>query len=54
MKKVLAQAKITSNMHLTIPKKVQEKLGGVEEGQYIIFYEEKNNICIGKGEVKFV
>ena len=47
-----ALAKITVRKQIAIPKKVQEKLGGVEEGDYILFYEENGKIYIRKGAVK--
>ncbi len=49
---LIGHSKITSNKHISIPKKVQEALGGVEEGQYIIFYLENGRIWIKKGEIK--
>jgi hypothetical protein len=28
---------------------VQKKIGGLEEGDYLLFYEENGKICIKKG-----
>ncbi len=48
-----ASAKITVRKQIAIPKKVQEKLGGVEEGDYILFYETPDGkIFIKKGKIK--
>ena len=44
-----AQAKVTVRKQVAIPKKVREKLGGLEEGDYLLFYEEGNEIYIKKG-----
>ncbi len=49
---LIAQSKITSKKHISLPKKVQEALGGVEEGQYILFYLENGKIWIKKGALK--
>ena len=34
-------SKVSVNMNIAIPKKMQEKVGGLEKGQYILFFEEK-------------
>ncbi len=47
----IGHAKISGKLQITIPKKVQEELGGVENGQYIIFYNEGGKIYIRKGKV---
>lgn len=44
-----AQAKVTTRKQVAIPKKVREKLGGLTEGDYLLFYEEGNEIYIKKG-----
>ena len=44
-----AQAKVTVRKQVAIPKKVREKLGGLKEGDYLLFYEEGNEIYIKKG-----
>ncbi|MEE8168479.1 MAG: AbrB/MazE/SpoVT family DNA-binding domain-containing protein [Candidatus Hydrothermarchaeales archaeon] len=44
-----AQAKVTVRKQIAIPKKVREKLGGVEEGDYLLFYEEGGRIYVEKG-----
>jgi len=50
--KLLGVSKVTSKMHITIPKAVQNALGGIKQGQYILFYEDGNKIWITKGEIK--
>jgi len=47
-----AIAKVTIRKQIAIPKKVQEKLGGIKEGDYILFYEENGRIFIRKGKIK--
>ncbi len=49
---IIGHSKITSNKHISLPKNVQKALGGVEEGQYILFYVENGKIWIKKGELK--
>lgn len=49
---LIGHSKITSKKHISLPKKVQEALDGVEEGQYILFYLENGKIWIKKGELK--
>lgn len=44
-----AQAKVTVRKQIAIPKKVQGKLGGVEVGEYLLFYEEGGRIYLEKG-----
>ncbi len=44
-----AQAKVTVRKQIAIPKKVREKLGGVEEGEYLLFYERSGKIYVEKG-----
>ena len=51
-KELLGVSKVTSKMHITIPKAVQKALGGVEQGQYILFYTDGKRIWITKGEIK--
>jgi AbrB family looped-hinge helix DNA binding protein len=36
---------------IAIPKKVQEKLEGIIEGDYVLFFEENGRIYIEKGEI---
>jgi AbrB family looped-hinge helix DNA binding protein len=50
--KYFAQAKVTVRKQIAIPKKVQEKLGNIKEGEYLLFYEENNKICIEKGTIE--
>jgi len=47
--KYFAQAKVTIRKQIAIPKIVQEKLGDIKEGEYLLFYEENSKICIEKG-----
>jgi AbrB family looped-hinge helix DNA binding protein len=47
----IAQSKVTRRNQITIPKQVQEKLGKIKEGDYILFFEESNRIWIRKGEI---
>ncbi len=47
----IAQSKVTRRNQITIPKRVQEKLGKIKEGEYILFFEEDNRIWIRKGEI---
>ena len=47
----LGHAKISGKLQITIPKKVQEELGGLENGQYIMFYKDGKNVYIRKGMV---
>jgi len=47
----IAQSKVTRRSQITIPKRVQDKLGKVKEGDYILFFEENNRIWIRKGEI---
>ena len=51
VKKHIAQAKVTVRKQIAIPKKVQEELGGLEEGKYIMFFKEGDKICIEKGAI---
>jgi AbrB family looped-hinge helix DNA binding protein len=44
-----AQAKVTIRRQIAIPKKVQEKLGGLEIGDYILFYEDGGRVYVEKG-----
>lgn len=48
----IAHAKVTTRKQVSIPKKIQEELGGINEGDYLIFSKEKDRIYITKGVVK--
>ncbi len=48
-KDYFAHAKVTIRRQIAIPKKVQEKLGGLKEGDFLLFYEEGGRIYIEKG-----
>ncbi len=50
--KQFAQAKVTIRNQIVIPSKVREKLGNVEEGDFILFYEEDDRIYIQKGVIQ--
>ena len=49
---LIGQAKITGKNHITLPRRVQIELGGIEIGQYILFFKEGNRIYIQKGAIK--
>jgi len=51
MKQHFAQAKVTARIQIAVPKKVQKKLGGLEEGDYLLFYEDNERIYIKKGVI---
>ena len=46
MNQHFAQAKVTARKLIAVPKKVQDTLGGLEEGDYLLFYEENGRIYI--------
>ena len=48
----VGEAKVTVKMQITVPKRVQELLGGLDKGDYIIFYKDKKGIYIRKGKIK--
>lgn len=50
--KQFAQAKVTIRNQIVIPTKVREKLGNVEEGDFILFYEEDDRVYIRKGVIQ--
>ena len=51
MNQHFAQSKVTARMQTTVPKKVQDKLGGLEEGDYLLFYEDNKRIYIERGKL---
>jgi AbrB family looped-hinge helix DNA binding protein len=51
MNQHFAQAKVTTRIQITLPKKVQDKLGGLEEGDYLLFYEDDGRIYIKRGKL---
>jgi AbrB family looped-hinge helix DNA binding protein len=51
MNQHFAQAKVTARKQIAVPKKVQDKLGGLEEGDYLLFYEENERIYIKRGKL---
>ena len=48
---LMGHAKIGAKDQVTIPKNVREALGGLEPGQYLLFFQEGKNIFIRKGKV---
>jgi AbrB family looped-hinge helix DNA binding protein len=51
-RKHFAQARVTVRQQIALPKKVREELGGVVEGEYILFYEERGRIFIERGAIQ--
>jgi len=51
MEQHFAQAKVTIRKQIAVSKKVQKKLGGLEEGDYLLFYEDNERIYIKKGVI---
>ena len=51
MNQHFAQAKVTARIQIAVPKKVQNKLGGLKEGDYLLFYEENERIYIKRGKL---
>jgi AbrB family looped-hinge helix DNA binding protein len=51
MEQHFAQAKVTIRKQIAVPKKVQDKLGGLKEGDYVLFYEDNERIYIKKGVI---
>ena len=49
--KHIAMAKITIRKQITIPKKVQNILGGMEKGDFLLFYEDRDRVYIKRGVV---
>lgn len=47
----LAEARITSKGQITLPKRIQ-KILGVVQGDYVLFYQEEGRIVIAGGTVK--
>lgn len=52
--KHFAQAKVTARKQIALPDAVRKKIGGVEEGDYILFFEDGDRIYIGKGAIKLI
>jgi len=50
MNKPIAKALVSAKFQIVIPKKVKERLN-VEEGDYIMFIEEDNEIHIKVGRI---
>ena len=50
--KHFAQAKVSSRSQIAIPYSVKIKLGGLEEGDYLIFFEDGDRVYISKGVIK--
>ncbi|MDD5239889.1 MAG: AbrB/MazE/SpoVT family DNA-binding domain-containing protein [Candidatus Nanoarchaeia archaeon] len=47
--KFFATSKVTVRGQICIPKAVQKKLGGINEGDYILFTEDNGRIYVEKG-----
>jgi len=47
----VSQAKVTVRKQVAIPKRVREKLGGLVDGDYLLFYEKGGEIYIKKGVI---
>jgi len=47
----IGQAKVTSRMQITIPVKVQKALGGIETGEFLVFYQHEDGILVKSGIV---
>ncbi len=47
----LAEARITSKGQITLPKKVQ-KILGVGQGDYLLFYQDEGRLLIVGGTVR--
>jgi len=45
----IAQAKVTQRKQIAIPKSIRDILGGLEEGDFILFFEEDGRVFIKKG-----
>lgn len=51
-KRHFAQAKVTQRKQIAVPKKVRERLGDIEEGDFILFFEDGDRIYIEKGRIR--
>ncbi len=51
-KKHTAGAKVTIRGQIRIPKKISDLLGGLDDGDYVLFYEEGNRVYIRKGRLE--
>jgi len=51
-KRHFAQAKVTQRKQIAVPKKVREKLGDIEEGDFILFFEDGDRIYVEKGRIR--
>ena len=47
----IASAKVTSRGQIALPKEIRKMLGGVEKGDYLLFYDEKGRVYIEKGKI---
>jgi len=50
--KHFAQAKVSPRTQIALPDAVKKKLGGLEVGEYILFFEDDGKIFIKKGVIK--
>jgi len=44
----IAYSKVSGRMQISIPKDVRKRLDEVKEGDFVVFYEDKNRIYIKK------
>ena len=52
--KRVALAKVTVRKKIANPKKMHDKLGGSEEVEYILFWEQNGKIFIMNGSVSLI
>jgi bifunctional DNA-binding transcriptional regulator/antitoxin component of YhaV-PrlF toxin-antitoxin module len=50
--KHFAQAKVSPRTQIALPESVKKKLGGVNVGDFILFFEEGDRVYISKGIIK--
>jgi len=50
MEKILAKALVSARGQIAIPKEIKERMK-VQEGDYIVFVEDGNNIIIKTGKL---
>lgn len=51
-KQHFAQAHVTRRRQVTLPKKVIDALGGLEGGEYLLFFRDDGRIYIDLGELR--
>lgn len=51
--KQFAQAKVSIRSQIVIPQEVKKRLGGLEDGDYVLFFEDPDGqVIITKGVIK--